>query len=190
MTCLGTRVLRPPRRQLISISGRSCSLRRTPISDENSTPFNSESDKGGNIGDLAAAEGRLSWLIYVCLITPAKSVICSESLAASAELGPAPRVWAVRSRSSKAIRSLQAAWTGGLRPHNHWRAGRDACGHVGGDSDGASIAGRTPALPHPIHPHQRILAKVIERWFGPISQQAIRGGSFDCVAELERADHV
>jgi len=59
----------------------------------------------------AGAIGRLPQ-IYVCPggTTPAKSVICSESFAASTVAGPAARVWAVRSRSSKAIRSLQAAW--------------------------------------------------------------------------------
>jgi hypothetical protein len=58
---------------------------------------------------------------------------------------------------------------------------------TGGDSGRASIAGRTPALSHPVHPHLRILAKVVERGFGLISQHAIRGGSFDGVAELQSA---
>ena len=52
---------------------------------------------------------------------------------------------------------------------------------------GAAMAGRASTLRVPLHAHQRLVAQPSGGLFGLLTHQAIRRGSFDSIAHLERA---
>gem|GEM_PF-1100540 len=49
------------------------------------------------------------------------------------------------------------------------------------------MAGPTPAIPHPLHPHQQLGLNLVERWFGELTRKQIRRGAFKSVDQLKAA---